>query len=61
VSAANSITALKADIVSCITCVGRVSFDRADYVDSFGRSRRCLRKDLPDMIGSDQKVSNATK
>lgn len=37
------------------------AFDRVDYVDKFGRSRRCLRKDLPEMISDGQKTVNSTK
>lgn len=29
---------------------------RVDYVDSFGRSRKCLRQDLPIMQQKDTKI-----
>ena len=49
---------LKADVVTAMLLAVT---DRVDYVDSFGRSRRCLRKDLADMVGSGQKTSNTAK
>lgn len=29
---------------------------RVDYVDSLGRSRRCMRKDLPDLLEMDKNL-----
>lgn len=29
---------------------------RVDYVDGFGRSRRCMKKDLPHLMKQDQKI-----
>lgn len=36
----------------------RSSFLRVDYVDALGRSRRCLRKDLPDFQKMDEELQN---
>ncbi len=35
-----------------------LSFLRVDYVDALGRSRRCLRKDLPDFQKMDEELQN---
>ena len=29
-----------------------------EYVDTFGRTRRCLQKDLPEIVGLDKKVKD---
>ena len=31
---------------------------RVDYEDSLGRSRRCLKKDLPELIKRDKQLTN---
>ena len=34
---------------------------RVDYVDTFGRSRRCLRKDLPELERMDRKLQQSNR
>ena len=34
---------------------------RVDYVDAFGRSRRCLRKDLPELERMDRKLQQSDR
>lgn len=42
--------------VSCTVCCSgaKLFLLRVDYVDSLGRSRRCMKKDLPDFRKMDQ-------
>ena len=41
-------------IVLVICFFAPLSISRVDYVDALGRSRRCMKKDLPDFKKMDQ-------
>ena len=49
---------MHASVVSVVTVIlDSFLLARVDYVDSLGRSRRCLRKDLPDLKAMDADLS----